>query len=527
MAINLKQVRVNASDVVLVKYDIGDEIRRIKKGECYLHPDGYVEKWSGNSETIGMYLVVVPKSEPLNLKFPESLMRIDCKGIYMSQTGVWYHSNCKPEIRDDKWCLHDFIKPIFYEYPDLPVVDKSRWRETWIEKPKQVEPLKLVFPLSLMEVDCAGICMDRYGKWWYVDRQPRIDENAKICIGGIWVIGSWDWQENCGAVDSKLMPEIGTDRWRETWIPKPPSEMTPIELISRDGTVDSGLKFPASLLSVPCAGILMDSRGCWKAVLKKPRIVEGVTREYWDGYECSTNLSQTVTGKISEYESPPFFPDLPVLDKSKWKESWIPKPAVEDKCNKQALEGGGGADNLFQSWTCIFPDSRNLSWKRVWDSEGTKEDAEVIAADCDVVAVPLQLFEKMKEHERRMVEAERKLALWNRLENDSMEAVGVDSDDPVKPVAKINKEIDTATATEEIVKEAVMFAAARIRLGGTGEVRFERKVYVNGQTIETNIVCNHETPLEHEQVGRVMNWLDNAIHVNPNHPANQVKREGV
>lgn len=64
--------------------------------------------------------------------------------------------------------------------------------------------------------------------------------------------------------------------------------------------------------------------------------------------------------------------------------------------------------NVFEQWTCIFPGKMGLSWKRAWDGVGTKEQAETEAAkNCNVVAVPLQLFEKMKEHERRMVKAER------------------------------------------------------------------------------------------------------------------------
>ncbi len=66
--------------------------------------------------------------------------------------------------------------------------------------------------------------------------------------------------------------------------------------------------------------------------------------------------------------------------------------------------------NVFDRWTCIFPGKMGLSWKLAWNSFGTKEEAEEQAAkNCNVVAVPVQLYEHIKETERRMVEAERKL----------------------------------------------------------------------------------------------------------------------
>jgi hypothetical protein len=66
---------------------------------------------------------------------------------------------------------------------------------------------------------------------------------------------------------------------------------------------------------------------------------------------------------------------------------------------------------VFAEWTVIFPGKMGLSWKQAWHS-GTKEAAEAQAAkNCNAIAVPVQLFEKMKEHERRMVIAERELAL--------------------------------------------------------------------------------------------------------------------
>lgn len=64
----------------------------------------------------------------------------------------------------------------------------------------------------------------------------------------------------------------------------------------------------------------------------------------------------------------------------------------------------------FEEWTTIFPGKSGISWKRGWDGVGTKEEAEAIASkNCNVVAVPLELFEHIKDIERRMVFAERKL----------------------------------------------------------------------------------------------------------------------
>jgi len=63
---------------------------------------------------------------------------------------------------------------------------------------------------------------------------------------------------------------------------------------------------------------------------------------------------------------------------------------------------------VFKEWTTIFPGKMGLSWKRGWDGVGTKEEAETEAAkNCNVIAVPLQLFEHIKEIEQRMVKAER------------------------------------------------------------------------------------------------------------------------
>jgi len=66
--------------------------------------------------------------------------------------------------------------------------------------------------------------------------------------------------------------------------------------------------------------------------------------------------------------------------------------------------------NVFEEWTCIFPGKHGLSWKQAWYGSGPREEAENQASkNCNVVAVPLQLFQHIKEIEHRMVAAETKL----------------------------------------------------------------------------------------------------------------------
>ncbi len=67
-------------------------------------------------------------------------------------------------------------------------------------------------------------------------------------------------------------------------------------------------------------------------------------------------------------------------------------------------------DEYFKEWTCTFPGKMGISWKRAWDGVGTKAEAEAQAAkNCNAVAVPLELFESMKDYEFRTVKAEAKL----------------------------------------------------------------------------------------------------------------------
>lgn len=66
--------------------------------------------------------------------------------------------------------------------------------------------------------------------------------------------------------------------------------------------------------------------------------------------------------------------------------------------------------NVFTEWTCIFPGKLGLSWKLAWNASGTKEEAEAAASkNCNVIAVPVELYVHIKDMECRMVEAERRL----------------------------------------------------------------------------------------------------------------------
>jgi hypothetical protein len=67
----------------------------------------------------------------------------------------------------------------------------------------------------------------------------------------------------------------------------------------------------------------------------------------------------------------------------------------------------GGED---EKWTCIFPGKMGISWKRAWEGEGTRAEAEAQAAkNRNVIAVPVALWLRYKEYEHRCVAAERKL----------------------------------------------------------------------------------------------------------------------
>lgn len=67
--------------------------------------------------------------------------------------------------------------------------------------------------------------------------------------------------------------------------------------------------------------------------------------------------------------------------------------------------------SAFKTWTVVFPGKMNLSWKRAsFFDYGTREEAEAEAARyANVVAVPVELRDHLKEVEHRMVAAERKL----------------------------------------------------------------------------------------------------------------------
>lgn len=64
----------------------------------------------------------------------------------------------------------------------------------------------------------------------------------------------------------------------------------------------------------------------------------------------------------------------------------------------------------FEQWICVFPGKMGLSWKPASGRIGSKEEIELEAEGYrNTVAIPLQLFETMKDHERRMVVAEQKV----------------------------------------------------------------------------------------------------------------------
>ena len=66
--------------------------------------------------------------------------------------------------------------------------------------------------------------------------------------------------------------------------------------------------------------------------------------------------------------------------------------------------------SVFEDWTCIFPGKMGLSWKSAWNGSGTKEVAEIVAGkNCNVIAVPVQLFTHLRDMEKRVVVAENKL----------------------------------------------------------------------------------------------------------------------
>ena len=68
------------------------------------------------------------------------------------------------------------------------------------------------------------------------------------------------------------------------------------------------------------------------------------------------------------------------------------------------------SEPYFTEWICVFPGKMGISWKRAWYGSGTKEEAEEQAQqNCNVVAIPLALWERYHEYETRMVRAEKKL----------------------------------------------------------------------------------------------------------------------
>lgn len=80
------------------------------------------------------------------------------------------------------------------------------------------------------------------------------------------------------------------------------------------------------------------------------------------------------------------------------------KPAAKKEC--------------YESWVVIFPGKAGLSWKLGNDRIMSKEEATKVAEkNFNTVVVPYQLYETMKDHERRMVEAEGQLRSIKSLVN--------------------------------------------------------------------------------------------------------------
>lgn len=83
--------------------------------------------------------------------------------------------------------------------------------------------------------------------------------------------------------------------------------------------------------------------------------------------------------------------------------------------------------SVYKEWTCIFPGKLGLYWKRAWDGICTKEEAELQASkNCNVISVPVQLFEYIKEIECRMVSAEALIPEKNNAQRMGLLADGSD-----------------------------------------------------------------------------------------------------
>lgn len=67
--------------------------------------------------------------------------------------------------------------------------------------------------------------------------------------------------------------------------------------------------------------------------------------------------------------------------------------------------------SVFAEWVCVFPGNTGISWKMAHNVRfASKAEAESKAAEnCNVVAIPLELWKRYKEYEHRCVAAEGKL----------------------------------------------------------------------------------------------------------------------
>ncbi len=112
-----------------------------------------------------------------------------------------------------------------------------------------------------------------------------------------------------------FLDQIGGPITANRWTNDISSVLCHLVLTPRPLPLKLPLKFPASLMSVLCAGIAMNSNGIWKCYSVKP-IAAGPPLA-GDSFQVHGLCMTLLDG---------FFPDLPKLDFTKWRESWIPKP---------------------------------------------------------------------------------------------------------------------------------------------------------------------------------------------------------
>jgi hypothetical protein len=63
--------------------------------------------------------------------------------------------------------------------------------------------------------------------------------------------------------------------------------------------------------------------------------------------------------------------------------------------------------NVFEKWVCVHPGKMGLYWKIARSGEWIKEEAEIEASkNCNVVAIPLELFNHIEDIQNRVFKAE-------------------------------------------------------------------------------------------------------------------------